>query len=390
MSTCSDITEVQEDPETVPLAALRQTSRRTLSLYLNRTKVLPSPQGLPRDWRGLAHVSGAIAPLVDSSDPTGDVLSFWEKEKATIAQLKEALAFIDRFDVLDDSLPFIEEDIKEYQKGKCDVICNRTLVKLDNDHDILTIDDVYLVEQGHQPQIYDAFLLYADEDSEFAGTVVDKLENDYALKLCLKDRDLVGGITFEHDAIMRLISERCNRLIIIVSPSFLNSPANKFFVMFAQAIGIEQRQRKIVPCIYQKFLLPPQLNYYFVLDYTRSGRLWNFWDKLSQSVSSPSFNAHQPQIRSRCNLLPIQGAPSPCPVVALPPEPSAPPPVQAATPDAPPSPSPAHKPAQEAVKRKPLMSLLTRLLPSPPADPPSPKTKTRLWLKRKEKAISSA
>jgi len=54
----------------------------------------------------------------------------------------------------------------------------------------------------------------------------------------LRDRDLVGGLTFEHEAIMRLIAKRCNRLIVIASPNFLKSEANKFFVTFATALGI--------------------------------------------------------------------------------------------------------------------------------------------------------
>lgn len=59
----------------------------------------------------------------------------------------------------------------------------------------------------------------------------------YIFQLCLKDQ-LLGGIIFEHEAVMKLISERCNRLIIIISPNFLKSPANKFFLNYAQALGI--------------------------------------------------------------------------------------------------------------------------------------------------------
>lgn len=56
---------------------------------------------------------------------------------------------------------------------------------------------------------------------------------------------MIGGLTFEHDAIMRLISERCQRLVVVVSQSFLNSPANKFFVIFAQALGIGTYYRQL-------------------------------------------------------------------------------------------------------------------------------------------------
>lgn len=99
-------------------------------------------------------------------------------------------------------------------------------------------DDQFRIERGEQMQHYDAFLLYADEDTEFAMEMVDHLEKQNNLKLCLKDRDLMAGMSFEHEAIIRLISERCNRLITILSPEFLESPANKFFVNFAQANSI--------------------------------------------------------------------------------------------------------------------------------------------------------
>lgn len=64
------------------------------------------------------------------------------------------------------------------------------------------------------------------------------MENDYNLKLCAKERDLIAGHPFEHKAIIELISERCNRLVVIISASYLQSPVNKFVVDYAQAIGI--------------------------------------------------------------------------------------------------------------------------------------------------------
>lgn len=99
----------------------------------------------------------------------------------------------------------------------------------------------------------------------------------------MKERDLIGG-TFEHDAILRMISERCERLIVVISPAFLASAANSFFTIFAQALGIEQKKRKIIPCMYEACKLPPALSYFFPLIYTRSGRYWNFWDKLRDSI----------------------------------------------------------------------------------------------------------
>ncbi|KAK9501896.1 hypothetical protein O3M35_012534 [Rhynocoris fuscipes] len=280
MAVCESI-----DFSLVPLVALRTKTRCTISQMLNGTKVIPSPSGLPRDWRGLAHIASVALPIGNSCDPTSAVLEKWINSMASFKDLLEAFVEIDRWDVLYDITASIEMDAKFFFNSKP---CDKKVEANNEDIDklILTVDDISLAQNGLELQYYDAFLLYSETDGDFALEVVNKLENKYGLKLCVKDRDLVGGISFEHEAIMRLISERCNRLIIIVSPSFLNSPANKFFVTYAQAIGIERGQRKIIPCIYKKLFLPPQLSCYYVLDYTRKSQLCNFWERLYKSVTS--------------------------------------------------------------------------------------------------------
>lgn len=63
------------------------------------------------------------------------------------------------------------------------------------------------------------------------------MEKQYNLKFCVKERDLVGGV-LELNVMSRLISNRCKRLIVIISDAFLQSSINTFFVTFAQTIGI--------------------------------------------------------------------------------------------------------------------------------------------------------
>lgn len=94
----------------------------------------------------------------------------------------------------------------------------------------------------------------------------------------------MGGIEFVHEAIMHAISERCHALIIIVSPDFFRSPANTFFTSYAQALSIEKGRNKIFPCLYRDCILPDTLRFYFVLNYIRAGNLFNFWDKLKESL----------------------------------------------------------------------------------------------------------
>lgn len=46
----------------------------------------------------------------------------------------------------------------------------------------------------------------------------------------------------------------------------------------------EQKRRKIIPCVYKKCEIPATLNYSFLLKYERSGRLFNFWEKLRDTI----------------------------------------------------------------------------------------------------------
>ncbi|XP_029158171.1 myeloid differentiation primary response protein MyD88 [Nylanderia fulva] len=294
------------DLSTVPLVGITVVSKQIIAAMLNPMKVLPSDSGLPRDWRGLAHLldlNGEIMSLlVSHSDPTTYMLIMLEKNKKniTIKIFQTMMEQIDRWDIIDDTEAIFESDAGKYLEQQQRAQESANLIDKCVDQEVLTLGDVHRLGQGLETQYYDAFLLYADEDVGFANEMVQKLETEHKLKLCLKDRDLVGGIAFEHEAVMKLISERCNRLLVVVSPSFLESSANKFFLNYAQALSIEKRQRKIIPCIYESCELPLQLRYISTLDYNRRG-LYDFWAKLRDSIqaSKSSINTNSiSQIRN--------------------------------------------------------------------------------------------
>jgi len=48
--------------------------------------------------------------------------------------------------------------------------------KLNPEDNILTIDDVALAEKNLPLQQYDAFILFADEDIDFAAEMIEKIE----------------------------------------------------------------------------------------------------------------------------------------------------------------------------------------------------------------------
>ncbi|KAF5295369.1 hypothetical protein FQR65_LT01561 [Abscondita terminalis] len=273
----------------VSIKALRPKTLNLLSVLLNPPKIILTDKGLSRDWHGLADkvgITGEQLPsLQNDSDQTKRILDLWyerDKQGSTIENLFAFLEDLDRFDVIDDATLLIDEDIQNYERAKN---TETTSTNLDCDKHILTRDDVIRIESGLEPQKYDAFVLFADEDTNFATELIDKMENQYKLKLCAKDRDLIVGV-YEHESVIRLIAERCNRLIAIISPAFLESASNKFFCSFAQSLGIEQRVRKIIPCLYTPCHVPPELSCYFMLDYQRQGKLSNFWERLKDSIKS--------------------------------------------------------------------------------------------------------
>ncbi|XP_018575417.1 myeloid differentiation primary response protein MyD88 isoform X2 [Anoplophora glabripennis] len=318
------------DNKHITIRALRRGSRNVISTLLNPIKIIPNDKGLPRDWQGLAELCGIsgekIPSLQQDPDPSNKVLHLWseeDKNESTIDKFIIYLEELDRFDVIEDISPLIEEDINYFKQNTSEF--SSKYPDLDSDKYILTIDDVNRRSEGLEPQTYDAFVLFADDDIDFATELIETMEKQYNLKLCVKGRDLVGG-GFEHDSVIKLISERCCRLIVILSPAFLDSSANQFFYSFAQAIGIEQRQRKIVPCLYKNCgKLPAELSCYVILDYERTNKLWkNFWYKLYNSIRTPeatsavvgnvnlirSSSQYNPS-SNRCLLNPEQENPSP-------------------------------------------------------------------------------
>ncbi|XP_014218287.1 myeloid differentiation primary response protein MyD88 [Copidosoma floridanum] len=279
-----------EDLSGAPLSALSCETKELISTLLNPKRFIPTQNGLSRDWKGLAHVckidQETMRNIYHDADPTGRVLSISQNKLKdfNLQHLKEALEKIERWDVIDDTKELMEKDAKSYLERLQKSQNTAELNDKDVDSKILTIDDLILMEQGQDTQHYDAFVLYAQEDTEFANEVVQNLENENNMKLCLKERDLIAGVSFEYEAILRLILERCNRLILILSPDFFKSPANEFFLNCAQAAGINKKpERKIIPCIYKTCELPPQLQYFSKIYYNKlSPHL--FWERLLHSI----------------------------------------------------------------------------------------------------------
>lgn len=97
------------DLKTIPLSALRLKSRNYLASFLDATKILPSSDGLSRDWRGIFHLAGLPnhyeSFLSSKMSPTMELIKILEKEphQITFAEYRKMLGDIDRWDVVDDT-----------------------------------------------------------------------------------------------------------------------------------------------------------------------------------------------------------------------------------------------------------------------------------------------
>lgn len=106
------------DLNEIPVSSLGQKCRKQLSKNLNSIKVIPSEDGVPRDWRGVLHFSrlgsDSVGDLQTKYDPMEYLLKQWEREcheTATIGNLQKILETIDRWDVVDDTSDLFSKEI---------------------------------------------------------------------------------------------------------------------------------------------------------------------------------------------------------------------------------------------------------------------------------------
>ncbi|XP_053673429.1 myeloid differentiation primary response protein MyD88 [Anopheles nili] len=323
------------DLREIPLEALNVRTRDLVAELLNQRRIFTSEDGYFRDWRGVFDVIGipkSYLPLVSSNpSPTRCLLELWQNESqhckrgANLAELQTVLGCIDRWDILDDTSKMFDQDAEQHLAREQKRLTMKTAQE-STSKDRIGVEDSGIITKDDTPdhkQQYDAFILYADADIEFATKMVDRLEAR-GMKLCLKDRDILGGSNFEHEVISRLISERCRRVVVIISKAFLESPLNDFTVTFAQALQIEKKERKVIPCVYDRCELPPHLRYTCRLDYQRSQNLYNFWDKLAVSIrdSPRKTPVESPGLKQKTEQnVPVRSAPV---AISPPPKPTIP------------------------------------------------------------------
>lgn len=164
----------------------------------------------------------------------------------------------------------------------------------------LTVDDV-----DESDMHYDAYICYADEDIEFVVKLADFLEHPrVGLKLFIRDRDLLVG-TMKYEAYCKLIETRCNYVVIILTPNFVESEECKYQTHFATDLSIQDRTRKLIPLVYKQCNIPPFVKVLSKIDFSRGESIAEWiWIKLIRSISS------QPRVISQLPSYPKLIAPN--------------------------------------------------------------------------------
>lgn len=249
-----------------------------------------------RDYRGFLQFLGLdefLQSVQSKADPMSEVLQLWtmlQPNSANIGQLQHILEHIDRGDVLEDLSATFAEDIRVYldEPNNRPIECSQTPVtptkNTIDETTILTLSDVVLTEQGLPPTTFDAFILFHNDDIEFATMLIEKLEA-FGLKVFVKERDLLAG-SLESDATIRMLSERCGRLVVLLSTAFTQKQSylDDFLLKYAQFSSFEQRNRKILPvCINEDVTMPSYLALNAALIYRPAG-FYKFWERLRDSI----------------------------------------------------------------------------------------------------------
>lgn len=85
-----------------------------------------------------------------------------------------------------------------------------------------------------------------------------------------------------------MISQRCHFLIVILSEAFLIDRKNEYFVSIGELISLTNKNRKIIPCIFESTLveLPESLRLYVAIRYRETDKQYNalFYNQLQKAM----------------------------------------------------------------------------------------------------------
>lgn len=233
-----------------------------LYIDLDVEQLIRTDQGLARDYRGLGELMKFDPNEIETRfkktlKPTKCLVQAYMnkyiyEKKISAYEFLIMLEKLERFDVIDDLIPTLVEvaqndlnfKIKIDEIGLSDSeVSSRLSNNLPSEK--LTIDDY----DGFRV-LYDAFICFAKDDFPYAMELIQLLEN--CGKRVATAEDLLPG-HFENDAIVKLINERCRKVLTILTPNFLLSKECEIQAKFASEMAIKSHTQtpKVIPIIYE-------------------------------------------------------------------------------------------------------------------------------------------
>ncbi|KAI5711320.1 hypothetical protein M8J75_016055 [Diaphorina citri] len=272
----------------IPIEAIRPKTRQVLNDKLCDIKQLMSPENYQRDYRGLADLMDIKAPPnPNCEDLMKKMFEDWTKSSTldrsvfNIATFLHFLECIDRFDVYDDCIGFIEEDCLYYENTRLGNSISKNGACMD-DPSVITIEDVKSLNLGCGLAHYDALLLYDEADFDLAKQFNTQL-NKMGFTVCDKDNSFLTG-QFEHSAFIQVM-DRCTCVIVLMSTHFMNNSLLHSLTQYAEAKHIDHTiHSKIIPILcsddyfsvgFLQYCVKLKLNHY-------ASNMEQFWDRLSQ------------------------------------------------------------------------------------------------------------
>ncbi|XP_060717832.1 myeloid differentiation primary response protein MyD88 [Tachysurus vachellii] len=268
------------DYDLIPVIALNYSVRKKLALYLNPINTVAA------DWTDIAEKMDfsylEIKNYETLENPTKKLLETWQtREGATVGKLVSILEQAERKDIISDLQTLIDEDCRTYAERQKELPVQVPEVDSRDQYRGITVND------GHVPEMFDAFICYCQSDFQFVHEMIRQLEQtDYNLKLCVFDRDVLPG-TCVWTITSELIEMRCKRMVVVISDDYLDSDACDFQTKFALSLCPGARTKRLIPVVYKQMKrpFPSILRFLTVCDYTRPSTQSWFWVRLAKALS---------------------------------------------------------------------------------------------------------
>lgn len=311
----SSVTESKIKPEwrSMPVRELAGSTRQYLASMLDADVAAVNENFQKQNWEGLADLMNFSYQIIKNWDHrdcrTKSLLeAFSNKKDATVGKLLDYITQLERYDIIEDIMLFSQlersysqfltrqeelgkdqgatEFARPVQVHNVDSSSNSPYYQdpMDFDQNVNQYENMVTgdVNSGKK-QTFDAYVSYCEEDLPFVKEMIETLEKTYDIKLCVDARDLLVGSS-KHFVTAQVIAQRCRKVILVMSPSFLRSSECEFQVKIALALSPGAKQKILIPIMFRHCTIPLVLQHLCLVDYSKSDLAEWFWYRLAMSL----------------------------------------------------------------------------------------------------------